>query len=225
MDVKSTILLIDDEAIVRELLTAILTTKGYRAVCAANSHEARCAIRSQVTDLILLDVCLGDEDGLSVLRDFRKQAATARTPVILLTGVSDKSVIVRAAKLHVHGYILKSTFSSQELLSRVKCALQGKENQDTAEPTKSGSVARIEGNPTSRGIIKQVIRMAGSPTTQLADLSAVIARDPIFCAKVLEVANSPTFSTGDKSIVEIQDAIRQIGCSAIRDLAAAMGNI
>lgn len=124
------ILLIDDEAIVREPLSAILGAAGYSVSCAADGRAALSAVRSKAPDLILLDVRLGSADGLSVLRDFRAHATTRTIPVILLTGVSDKSVILEAAKLGVDGYVLKSTFSSSELLTRVQSALKSKDDGD-----------------------------------------------------------------------------------------------
>jgi HD-like signal output (HDOD) protein/DNA-binding response OmpR family regulator len=243
------ILLIDDEAVIREPIAAVLHANGHKVSCASDPATAIKAVEQLTPELVLLDIQLGNADGLSLLSDFRARPALVSTPVLLLTGVADKSVILRAAKLGVQGYILKSTFSTKELLTRVDGVLNGikgnghlaatsqppgtppahdppEENAAAPLLTRDESIQRVKetlGAKTLSGVVMQVIKMAASPTTDLSELGAVIARDSFLSARVLQVANSAAFTTSSKTIFDIHDALRQIGCATVRDIAAAMG--
>jgi CheY-like chemotaxis protein len=116
----SLVMVIDDMAIVREPIAASLREQGYRTVCAAEGREALATVRAETPDLILLDLSMPGMDGMDVLRAFRRENATARTPVILLTASADKQHVVEAARLGVRDYLLKSKFSFPELLVRVR---------------------------------------------------------------------------------------------------------
>ncbi len=119
----STIMVVDDMAIFREPIAAVLRQKGYVTMCAGNGNEALDLLCEQRPDLILLDVAMPVLDGIGFLRVMRKNALTRHIPVILLTAVAEKDYVLRAKELGVQGYLLKSRFSLEELLARVQEAL------------------------------------------------------------------------------------------------------
>ena len=114
------ILVVDDNAICREPMAATLRLNGYETVEAANGQEALQIAWTSKPHLILLDVTMPVMDGLSCVRDLRKAPATARIPVIMLTASSERTVIVQAAQMGIAGYLLKTNFSTAELINRVR---------------------------------------------------------------------------------------------------------
>src|SRR5258706_1885635 len=115
----SLVMVVDDVAVIRELLSASLANAGYEAVCAAGGEQALVSLDARVPDLVLLDLSMPGIDGLGVLRAMRNRPETKNTPVILLTASGDKEHVVAAAKWGVRDYLLKSKFSLSELLTRV----------------------------------------------------------------------------------------------------------
>jgi len=115
---KKTILHLDDEAEIRDLLTQYLTARGYRVVSVSSPTEAMKAIRQEKPDLIITDLQLEDADGLEVVEQFK--AVVPNTPVILLTGVLiDPQVAEETVGTKVAAYIEK-TASLTKLVAEVK---------------------------------------------------------------------------------------------------------
>jgi HD-like signal output (HDOD) protein/DNA-binding NarL/FixJ family response regulator len=73
------------------------------------------------------------------------------------------------------------------------------------------------------GVVGQVISMAASPRADTSQLAQIIARDPMLSARVLQAANSAAYTSNRGAIMTIPDAVKQIGCSTVRNVAAAMG--
>ena len=115
----SLVLVVDDMALVRELLNAGLKGAGYETQCAADGHAALAAMKARIPDLVLLDLSMPGMGGLAVLESLRASPATAKVPVILLTASGEKENVIKAARWGVQDYLLKSQFSLKELLSRV----------------------------------------------------------------------------------------------------------
>ena len=144
----SKILIVDDMAIVRDPIAAALQQAGYETLCARNGREALELARAQHPDLILLDISMPVMDGMSCLIALRRDQATNDTPVLMLTETTARDVVAQAAQLGVQGYLLKSTFSLDEMLAQVRSHLDavrqaGEENAgQTAQPrAPGGSIA------------------------------------------------------------------------------------
>lgn len=119
----STILVVDDMPAFREPIAACLQANGYRVQSASNGKEALEIVRVKLPDLVLLDVGMPVMDGLAFLEAIGADPKTRELPVILLTAIAEKASILRAAKLGVRDYLLKSRFSLKELLSRIAARL------------------------------------------------------------------------------------------------------
>lgn len=76
---------------------------------------------------------------------------------------------------------------------------------------------------TLPGVVAEVLAIAGSPHANLTDAVTVLRRDPVIAARVLHVANTAAYATARARISSIEDAVRNIGMGAIRDIAAAIG--
>ncbi len=126
------ILVVDDMAVFREPIAASLRLEGYKTECAEDGREALDQARITKPDLILLDISMPKMDGLTCLATMRQDPHLMHIPVIMLTADSDKDHIIQAAKLGVKNYLLKSQFSTEELLDRVQGILL--QNQKGASP-------------------------------------------------------------------------------------------
>ncbi|MEY2418711.1 MAG: hypothetical protein QOG90_1391 [Actinomycetota bacterium] len=114
------VLVVDDDRSIRHVLTRYLTLEHYGVVSAANAEEALVALHDEQPDLVLLDVMLGEDDGLDLLEQMR---ATTQVPVILLTGKAEESDRVMGLKLGADDYVVKP-FSPAEVEARIASVLR-----------------------------------------------------------------------------------------------------
>jgi DNA-binding response OmpR family regulator len=117
---SSTILLVDDEAAVRKVLTFPLERDGYTVVQAADGEEALERFDGQPVDLVVLDIMLPKLDGLEVCKRLR---ASSSVPIIMLTARDDELDKVLGLELGADDYITKP-FSIREFRSRVRALLR-----------------------------------------------------------------------------------------------------
>ena len=114
------ILIVDDDAEIRGLLRDYLQKQGYRVSVAANGREMRAAMTPAHPDLVILDLMLPGEDGLSLCRDLR---ATSDLPVIMLTARGEETDRIVGLEMGADDYLPKP-FSPRELLARIKSVLR-----------------------------------------------------------------------------------------------------
>jgi CheY-like chemotaxis protein/HD-like signal output (HDOD) protein len=114
------ILIIDDMPIIREPISELLRSAGYETICASDGPEGLEMARSRAPDLIVLDLAMPIMDGVQVLQKLRSDPRTASTPVLVLTAMADRERVVLAKKFGAQEYMLKSRFSTKDLLARVK---------------------------------------------------------------------------------------------------------
>ena len=127
------ILVVDDEPSIRTLIGAALRGQGYRVLQAADGLQALDLAARGRPDLVLLDVALPLLSGHEVLRRLRQRPATARTPVLLLSGLASPREEEQARSLGAQGVIGKP-FSPAEVLQRVAQALPGPVPAPTQRP-------------------------------------------------------------------------------------------
>jgi DNA-binding response OmpR family regulator len=114
------VLVVDDEPMVREVVTTYLERDGWRVVAAADGAAALRILESTRPDLVVLDLMLPQVDGLSVLAHLRK---TTDVPVIVLTARGEEPDRVLGLELGADDYIVKP-FSPRELVARVRSVLR-----------------------------------------------------------------------------------------------------
>ena len=117
------ILIVDDEASIRELLQLNLQRAGYEVLEAADGQQAIQLAGEQQPDLILLDIMLPGIDGFEVCRTLKSDAVLARIPVIMLTARDEEIDKVLGLELGADDYAVKP-FSTRELLARIKAVLR-----------------------------------------------------------------------------------------------------
>lgn len=113
------IYIVEDDPEIRELESYALKSSGYETVEFAEGSSFFDALHREKPDLVLLDVMLPGEDGLSILKRLRSQSDTMRLPVILVTARSTELDTVRGLDLGADDYIAKP-FGVMELVSRVR---------------------------------------------------------------------------------------------------------
>ena len=116
------VLVIDDEPDIRQLLQEILDDEGYQVAAAADAAAARQAVREQQPDLVLLDIWMPDEDGISLLKSW-KAAGELRFPVIMISGHGTIETAVEATRVGAVDFIEKPV-SLAKLLLTVEKAFQ-----------------------------------------------------------------------------------------------------
>lgn len=116
-----TILVIEDDSFLRELEQKKLNEKGYKALGASSSKEAFEILTSgNKVDLILLDLLLPEVDGFSILKDIRDNKSLSTIPVIIFSNLYEEADAKKANKLGVSDFMLKSNFTLDELVEKVK---------------------------------------------------------------------------------------------------------
>ncbi len=118
------ILVIDDEAVVREPIAATLRAEGHLVECAGDGVAAMNLLQHETPDIVLMDVRMPHKDGITLLQEIRMNQSTAKVPVVLLSNAADKVLILQAAKLGIQSYMLKSAFSLTELLHRIQAIIK-----------------------------------------------------------------------------------------------------
>lgn len=121
--VNGLVLVVDDQARNLQMVTNLLTHRGFEVTTATGGREALNCLATQVPDLILLDVIMPEMDGFEVCRQIKSNRATSHVPVVFLSGSADQSSIVRGFETGGVDYIAKP-FNKAELLARVLTHVQ-----------------------------------------------------------------------------------------------------
>ncbi len=122
---KKCILAVDDSAIILTRISNTLS-KDYEVVTVNSGMRALRYLKEEKPDLILMDIKMAQMDGIETLREIRTMEDCEDIPVIMLTGVEDKDVVVESARLGIDDYILKP-FYSDELIKRIRRVIDQEE--------------------------------------------------------------------------------------------------
>jgi len=129
MSAAQTVLIVDDEAPIADLLDTILKGAGYRCLKANSGHEAVELVKRESPDLVILDINMPGMDGFQTCEMLRESPENCSLPIVMLTGRGDESTIVKALERGADGYIIKP-FNQKELLHTLQ-QLLGKAKEGT----------------------------------------------------------------------------------------------
>jgi DNA-binding NtrC family response regulator len=153
------ILVVDDEADIRELVQEILTEEGYSVDVAANASEARAACKRQPLDLVLLDIWMPDTDGISLLREWQT-AQSLTAPVVMMSGHGTVETAVEATRLGAVDYVEKP-LSLAKLLRTVQSAMdEGRRRRQAARTLLPPVVAPVGRSRLMRELREHVRQVA-----------------------------------------------------------------
>lgn len=133
----TSILVVEDEPAIAELLRINLENAGYVVGRAPDAESASAQMRNALPDLLLLDWMLPGQSGLSLARALRADARTRELPIIMITARTDESDKVAGLEAWVDDYVTKP-FSPRELKARIKAVLRRKAPESAQEPLHAG---------------------------------------------------------------------------------------
>lgn len=128
-----TIVIVEDEANIVELVKYNLDREGYRTLYANDGRKGLELIKQELPDLVILDLMLPELDGLSVCKQLRSDTQTKSIPIIILTAKSEEADRVLGLEMGADDYVTKP-FSPRELVARVRAVLRRSGAVDETEP-------------------------------------------------------------------------------------------
>lgn len=150
MSTMSTILVVEDEESVRELVRMYLENEGFRVETASDGEEALNKVKASTPDLIILDIMLPKFDGWTVCREVKK---TSNVPIIMLSARTEEFDRVLGLELGADDYIPKP-FSPREMVARVRAVLR----RTSASPEATGRVITYRDLTIDRDANRVVVR-------------------------------------------------------------------
>lgn len=154
---SSTILVIEDEPAIQELIAVNLSFAGHKVLRAFDSEQAETLINAELPDLILLDWMLPRQSGLALAKKLRTLERTRQIPIIMLTAKGSEQDKIDGLEAGADDYITKP-FSPKELMARIKAVLRRRAPQLTDDLTEVAglkldpSAHRLSGNGQSLAI-------------------------------------------------------------------------
>ena len=146
--VTETILVVDDEPSIVEVVSLYLRREGYRVLTAADGDSALQQAREQKPDLIVLDIMLPQRSGLEITTTLR---AERPVPIILLTARGDEADRIVGLELGADDYVVKP-FSPREVVARVKAVLRRAGSSNADELPKSITAGELTLVPSERAV-------------------------------------------------------------------------
>jgi len=135
-----TVLVVEDEADLAELISINLSHQGFQPICAKDGTTAQVSIDESLPDLVLLDWMLPGESGLSLARRWRQHPRTKNMPIIMLTARGDEADRVNGLDVGADDYIVKP-FSTRELLARVRAVIRRRAPEPVAGVVQVGELS------------------------------------------------------------------------------------
>lgn len=157
---EATVLIVDDESAIRDMVSVALEVAGYRCLQAGNARTAHALIIDASPDLVLLDWMMPETSGLELLRRLRRDELTAKLPVIMLTAKAEEDNMIQGLDSGADDYMSKP-FSPRELIARIKSILRRQETTIQEDPI------QVEGllfNPVSHHVSINGQALAMGPT-------------------------------------------------------------
>ena len=148
MTINPTILVVDDEETIREVVRRYLEREGYLVKEAADGYEALRIIQDDSPSLIVLDLMLPGIDGLSLTQHLRQDR---QIPIIMLTAKSEDNDRIRGLDLGADDYITKP-FNPQEVVSRVRAVLRRSDRETISSAKKAIQTGILNIDPVARNV-------------------------------------------------------------------------
>ena len=205
MEHKAKILLADDNAAIRNLVSEILADAGFTVVTAEDGQDALDKIYKENPDLLILDYEMPRKNGFEVVQDVRSHTGYLQTPIIIFTAVTDKETKMKGLGLDIDDYLTKPA-DADEVVARVKLLL--KRNQQKMD---SNPLTKLPGNPSIQARIEQEITSGRKFAVLYCDLNNFKAFNDKY-----------GFGEGDKVLLATAKILVQ---AAQQDPTSFVGNI
>jgi len=209
-----TLLVIEDEEDILELLTYNLSREGYKVIGVADGLKGFHAADAKLPDLVLLDLMLPGMNGLDVCRQLKKNDKTARIPIIIVTAKGDESDVVAGLELGADDYVAKP-FGIKVLLARVRAVLRRKKEP----PADKTAVIRIHDLVINPG--RHEVLIKGKPVeltfSELRILHLLASRPGWVMTReqIVDAVRGEDYPVTDRSVdVQIVGLRRKLGTRA-----------
>ena len=182
----ATIVLLEDDEFLAEVIVRKLTTVGAKITRYRNGLEGLAAIRQLNPDLVLLDIMMPIMNGYEVLEIMKEERLIEEIPVIVVSNSGQPVEIERVLKMGVRDYVVKVDFTPDEVLSKARIVLTqvGKKTRfDAAQTAKAGTV----GSVTAQGIPMVGAVAATTPDKTLSELKVLVIEDDPLLKNLLAV--------------------------------------
>jgi len=200
------LLVIDDDARLRDLLSEYLGSRGFSVATAADGDAGLAALRGGGFDLAVLDVMMPGKDGFTVVRELR---ATSRVPVILLTARGDETDRIVGLELGADDYLPKP-FNPRELLARIEAVLRRSEAPAPDAVLRAGGLVV---DPDRRTVVLDGVPIELTTTefeilrVLVANAGRVVPRE-----RLMELARGDEFAAFERSVdVHVSHVRRKLG--------------
>ncbi len=210
---KETILIVDDEEDILELVKFHLSREGYEVLCAETGEIAWRQVRENNIDLLILDLMLPGIDGLELTRRLKNDPKTSLIPIIMLSAKGEEADIVTGLELGADDYVTKP-FSPRVLLARVRTVIR----RQAAPKTLDGSELRIHGMLIDRS--RRSLTLNGQPvdlTYTEFEVLAFLAQRPgwVFTrTQIVDAVRGGDYPVTDRSVdVQIVGLRKKLGDS------------
>lgn len=160
MTPEPNILIVDDEAAIRDMIGIALDTAGFRSTTASTALDAHVNIIDQRPDLVLLDWMLPGGSGIELARRLKRDELTANIPIIMLTAKTSEDNKVQGLDVGVDDYVTKP-FSPRELVARIKAVLRRSTGNLKDKPIR---VFDLEMDPASHRVMVEDRAVEMGPT-------------------------------------------------------------
>ncbi len=156
----SSVLVVEDESAIAELISLNLRHAGYEVTLAASAEQAQAAVDGVLPDLVLLDWMLPGQSGLALARRWRGDARTRELPIIMLTARADEADKVAGLDAGADDYLAKP-FSTNELMARIRAVLRRKAPEALDSAVEVGGL-RLD--PATRRVSRGEVELKLGPT-------------------------------------------------------------
>jgi two-component system, OmpR family, alkaline phosphatase synthesis response regulator PhoP len=208
---KERILVVDDEEDILELVRYHLAREGYYLALAETGEDAIKKVKSELFDLVVLDLMLPGLDGLEVAKALKNDPKTKAIPIIMLTAKGEDADVVAGLELGADDYITKP-FSPRVLSARVKAVMR-RRIREPVDETKVIAIHELEIHPGRRSVV------AGGKPLDLTftefQLLLVLARRPgwVFTrSQIVDAVRGSDYPVTDRSVdVQVVGLRKKLG--------------
>lgn len=212
---KATVLVIEDDPDILELLAYTLGKEGYETVRAATGEAGIAAMRERSPDLVLLDVMLPGMDGFELLRKAKADPALAAVPVLMVSARGEEADVVTGLELGAEDYVTKP-FSPRVLVARARAALR--RSGDRSEARRDEAAGAVVHGACSIDPARHELLVDGRPVdlsaTEFAMLE-LLMREPgrVFTrSQMLDRVRGRDYPVTDRAVdVQILSIRRKLG--------------
>ncbi len=195
---RGTILIVEDDRDIVQMLEFNLQSEGYDTISALNGEDGLKLAKREKPDLIILDIMLPRLDGFEVCRLLKAADSTAETPIIILSAKSQETDKVLGLELGADDYVTKP-FSPRELIARTRAILRRGRNEPGNATIRKGDVeidseryeAKVGGEVisltlTEFKLLEYMARNAGIVMSRDRILDAVMGNDSVVCDRTVD---------------------------------------